>query len=115
MDTFHELIDAVDEIKEDITDQKYKTLVETIAKLNEKKPSRFVLIKYIHTSIAYPDDGTHCLQTEFKTGIFMITKTELNKAGMTHIPEYVYNAWVRVKVWRVNDSECCFMIENEEL
>lgn len=114
MDTFHELINAVDEIKEDITDQKYKHLVETIAEL-KKKEKRYVRVKYVDTHIKYDEDDEPVLHSEIVHRIIMITETEENKAGFNHLDRKSYENWVKYKLLKMNCAEHYTLIEYEEL
>ena len=120
MDTFHELIDAVDEIKEDITDQKYKHLVETIGKLNEKK-DRYVLVKYIHSRIEYEynsriDEEEAQLKSTQEEKIIKITETRNEKRGITFLWKDMFEEWKKSKIWRVAcESEHLILVDYEDL
>jgi len=110
MDTFHELIDVVDEIKEDISDQKYKTLVETIGEL-KKKEKRYVRVKYVDTSINCRDT----LSSEIVHRIIRITETQEHNAGFNDLDRETYEDWVKYKLLKMNSVEHYTLIEYEEL
>jgi len=120
MDTFHEWIDVFDEIKEDISDQKYKHLVETIGDL-KKKEKRYVLVKYIHSRIGFEyntlleEEEPELISNE-EQKILMITETDERKAGFNHISKGQFEEWDRTKLFRIaRSAEHLFLIDYEEL
>ena len=108
--TFHELINAVDDIKEKISDNQYKHLVETIGLL-KKKEKKFVLVNYIKTKIKYPGIDCNCcdeeprLDTEEREDIFLIDDDDeyavnfLCKDVIRVITSEVLDKWSDTKIY----------------
>ena len=120
--TFHELINAVDDIKEKISDNQYKHLVETIGLL-KKKEKKFVRVKYIKTEITYPDidcdccDGDPYLTNKTIEEIFLINEEAENSYLYDHVKEITNEflaKWDHTKVHRVGDI-CTLFLLNYEL
>jgi len=122
MDTFHELIDAVDDIKCNITDKKYKHLVETIGQL-KKKTSRFVKINYVKLSIKFDDDEDTWLPETCKSKIFQITDEKPKGSKCTcccyearlHLTEEQLDDWKKNIIRRIHNLQVWVLKSCEDL